>query len=362
MRSFILAFLFAVSSLFASAQDTSPLRLGVAGLSHAHLGEVTSRLNSGDFQIVGIAERDTALWRNNRLRNHAGMDAFYLDLGEMLDKTKPEAVIVYESIYDHLSVIEQCAPRGVHVMVEKPLSTNTAHAKRIAELAKQHGIMVLTNYETTWYPSNHEAYDLVKNQGTVGRISRINVYDGHQGPIEIGCGPAFLRWLTDPVLNGGGAVIDFGCYGANLATWLMNGERPKSVHAVLKQQKPDKYPKVDDDATITVEYENATVVIMASWNWPYNRKDMHIYGDKGYVYQDNKTDMRILAGRERSEKKVGPLPAPYDDPFRYLKAAVKGEIKLKPYDLSSLENNLIVVEILEAAVESGKTGKTIIFE
>lgn len=361
MRNLTLTLLFVLSVFAVSAQD-APLRLGVAGLSHAHLGEVTSRLNSGDFQIVGIAERDTALWRNNRMRAHAGEDAFYRDLGEMLDKTKPEAVIVYESIYDHLAVVEQCAPRGVHVMVEKPLTTNTAHAKKIAELSKKYGIMVLTNYETTWYPSNHEAYEMVKDQGTVGRISRINVYDGHQGPKEIGCGPAFLRWLTDPVLNGGGAVMDFGCYGANLATWLMDGERPKSVYAVLQQQKPDVYPKVDDDATIMVEYENATVVIMASWNWPYGRKDMHIYGEKGFVYQDNRTDMRILSGGKRSELKAEALPAPYNDPFKYLKAAVRGDIKVEPYDLSSLENNLIVVEILEAAVKSGKTGKAVILK
>lgn len=360
MRYFGLAILFLISVFTVSAQD-APLRLGIAGLSHAHLGEVTARLNSGDFQVVGIAERDTSLW-HTRLRNHAGEGAFYRDLGEMLDKTKPEAVIVYENIYDHLSVVEQCAPRGIHVMVEKPLSTNTAHAKRIKELADKYGIMVLTNYETTWYPSNHEAYRMIKEDGTVGRISRINVYDGHQGPIEIGCGPAFLRWLTDPVMNGGGAVIDFGCYGANLATWLMEGQRPVSVYAVLKQQKPDKYPKVDDDATIMVEYPNATVMIFASWNWPYSRKDMHIYGDKGYVYQDNPTDMRVLSGRERSEKRMEPLAKPYDDPFRYLKAAVRGDIKVRPYDLSSIENNLIVVEILEAAVTSAKTGKPVIFE
>jgi Predicted dehydrogenases and related proteins len=244
-------------------------------------------------------------------------------------------------------------------MVEKPLATTTVQAKRIEELVRKYHIMVLTNYETTWYPSNHKAYELVKSENAIGRISRINVYDGHQGPAEIGCSPEFLRWLTDPVLNGGGAVVDFGCYGVNLSTWLMNGEKPISVYATLKQQKPQVYPKVDDDATIVLKYPNTTTIIMASWNWPVGRKDMHIYGDKGYIYQDNATDMRVYTNKKETKFAAEALPTPYNDSFRYLKAAVRGELKVKPTDLSSLENNMVVVEILEAAIKSNKTGKEI---
>ncbi|GHV41262.1 hypothetical protein FACS1894179_09060 [Bacteroidia bacterium] len=345
--------------VIVSAQNDKPLRLGVAGLSHGHTWEVLSRLDRGDFEVVGIAEKNKALWNNKTLSAKVGREAFYENLEEMLDKTKPEAVIVYESIYDHLRVIEACAPRGIHVMVEKPLSTTTAQAKRIEELARKYHIMVLTNYETTWYPSNHKTYGLIKDEGAIGNISRINIYDGHQGPVEIGCSPEFLEWLTDPVLNGGGAVIDFGCYGVNLSTWLMNGRKPTSVYATLQHLKPQVYPKVDDDATIVLKYPNATTLIMASWNWPVGRKDMHIYGDKGYIYQDNATDMRVYRDKKESGFSAGALPEPYNDSFRYLKAAVRGELEVKPTDLSSLENNMIVVEILEAAIKSSKTGKEV---
>ncbi|MDR3058525.1 MAG: Gfo/Idh/MocA family oxidoreductase [Prevotella sp.] len=352
----ILILLSAITTI-VSAQNNKPLRLGVAGLSHGHLWEVLSRLDRGDFEVVGIAEKNMQLWQNKILKEKVSEDRFFQDLGEMLDKAKPEAVIVYESIYDHLRVVEECAPRGIHVMVEKPLATTVAQAKRIEELAHKYNIMVLTNYETTWYPANHKAYDLVKS-GQVGNVSRINVYDGHSGPVEIGCGPEFLEWLTDPVKNGGGAVIDFGCYGANLSTWIMNGQKPKSVFATLKQQKPNVYPKVDDDATIVLEYPNVTTIIMVSWNWPISRKDMHIYGNKGYIYQDNATNMRIYDNKE-TKLIADKLPEPYNDSFYYLKAAVRGEISVKPTDLSSLENNMIVVEILEAAIKSNETGKAV---
>ena len=66
--------------------------------------------------------------------------------------------------------------------------------------------------------------------------------------------PEFLAWLNDPKLNGGGALYDFGCYGADLMTWLMDGQRPISVTATTQQIKPDIYPRVDDEATIILTY------------------------------------------------------------------------------------------------------------
>lgn len=341
------------------AQDDKPLRLGVAGISHAHLNEVISRIGRGDFVIVGVAERDKDLLQNNRMRKYLDDSVFFEDLDEMLDKAKPEAVIVYEPIFDHLRVVEACAPRGIHVMVEKPLAVNMNHARKIVDLARKYNILVLTNYETTWYDTNRELFRRVKENNEIGNITRIEVYDGHQGPVEIGCGKKFTDWLTHPKLNGGGAVIDFGCYGANLVTWLLGGEKPLRVYGVLNRQKPDLYPEVDDDATIILEYPQLTVQIMASWNWPMSRKDMHVYGTKGYIYQDTPRNMRVYSGKKLQQLTAPRLKAPYNDSFYYLKAAVRKQITVKPTDLSSLENNLIVVEILDAAIKSARQGKPV---
>lgn len=333
------------------------LRLAIAGLNHDHVWEVISNVGKNRFELVGIFERDPEVRAASRLAQMFP-ELVYDDLADMLDNTHPEAVMAYGPIYDHLSVVEACAPRGVHVMVEKPLAVSAEHAERMAALARKHRIHLLTNYETTWYPTNHRAHELVAD-GTLGAVTRINVFDGHEGPVEIGCSPQFLAWLTDPVLNGGGAVVDFGCYGANLATWLMQGEKPLSVYAVLKQNKPAVYPHVDDDATIVLEYPYCTVEIMGSWNWPFGRKDMHIYGEKGYIYQDTKNQMRhrVVGAQEIATELPATMPAPYDSPFAYLTAVVRGVLTVYPSDLSALENNLTVVEILEAAKESARTRK-----
>ena len=362
MKKLIITLFCAAMALFPAAAQDAPLRLAVAGITHGHIAEVTRRLDRGDFEIVGVYEADERYRNATSLSEHLPAEVFYDDLCRMLDETKPEAVICYGSIKDHFAAVEACAPRGIHVMVEKPLATKASDAYKMKKLAEKYGIMVLTNYETSWYASNHLAYDMVQ-EGKIGEIYRIQVYDGHRGPVEIKCHPMFLEWLTDPEGNGGGAVNDFGCYGANLATWLLGGEKPVSVSAVLKQHKPDIYPKVDDDATILVEYPSVTVQIMASWCWPYNRKDMYIYGREGYIYQENHNKMEVmLEGENAPQDIVAPkLKYPYNDSFYYLKAAVRGEIEVLPTDLAALENNITVVEILNAAVKSAKTGKKVKF-
>jgi predicted dehydrogenase len=167
----------------------------------------------------------------------------------------------------------------------------------------------------------------------------------------------FLAWLTDPVKNGGGALTDFGCYGANLMTWMMKGKAPISVSAITHQIKPAIYPKVDDDATILLEYPDATGIIEASWNWPYGIKDMEVFGEKGYLHALNGSTLE--AKDTGTYYKVPVQPFVYKDNLAYLAAVLRGDVH-PVNDLSSLENNIIVVRILEAAKESAKTGKKIV--
>ncbi len=282
---------------------------------------------------------------------------YFADLDDLLDKTHPQAVLVYTSTYDHRAVVEACARRGISVMMEKPLAVSYADALAIADAAKRGKIHVLVNYETTWYRSNHAAYDLVR-EGAVGDVRKIVVHDGHRGPKEIGVQPEFLAWLTDPKLDGAGALFDFGCYGADLSTWLMQGEPPLAVTAVTQTIKPGVYPKVDDEAVIVLKYPTAVSIIQASWNWPFDRKDMEVYGEKGYAITVARDDVRLrLPGAEEQTLKAKDVASPYDDPLTELRAVILDGAK--PDGLTSLETNLTATEILDAARTSAATGKTV---
>lgn len=356
---FLLLLCFAFSNNLI-AQDKKPLRVGIVGLTHTHVHWILGRPERGDIEIVGIVETNRKLAEQYAHQHSFSMDKVFDTMKEMIEKTKPEAVTAFGSIYGHLQVVETCAPLGIHVMVEKPLAVSLEHAKKMKALADKYKIILLTNYETTWYATNHKAYEMIQDSG-MGRLRKIVAHDGHQGPKEIGVNKEFLDWLTDPVQNGGGALMDFGCYGANLIVWLTKGKKPVSVIAVTQQLKPEIYPKVDDEATIILQYPDMQGIIQASWNWPFNRKDMEVYGEHGYVMTDNRSQIRFRLEKDTTERKenLKERNAPYDDPFALLAAVIKKQIKLPPYDPSSLENNMIVMEILDAAKRSAKTHKGI---
>ncbi|MEO0787736.1 MAG: Gfo/Idh/MocA family oxidoreductase [Bacteroidota bacterium] len=344
--------------------EKDPLRIAVIGLTHTHVHWIFESEKQGDIEIVGIVEPDQDLARRYGEQHGYTMDMVYTTHESLIDAVSFEAVAAFGSIYEHLEVVQTYAPLGAHVMVEKPLAVSVDHARQMDSLARAHNIHLITNYETTWYPTNHEVYELVNEQNRVGGIRKIVVRDGHKGPKKIGINEEFLDWLTDPEMNGGGAIVDFGCYGANLATWLMNGQRPKSVLAITQQQQAKNNPLVDDEAIILLDYDTSVAVIQASWNWPIGRKDMEVYGVEGVVYADNRHDlrMRLSTGYDTYDeeiKKLGEREAPLHDPFSFFAAVIHGEIELPPNDLSGLNNNLLVVEILEAAKESARLGSRV---
>ena len=195
-----------------------PLRVVIVGLVHDHVGWILGYQNKNDIEVVGIAEPDKLLAEKYSKRYGYSMSIVYKTMEDAIGKTKPVAVLAFNNIYEHLKVVEYCAPRGIHVMVEKPLAVSNEHATKMLALAKKHNIHLLTNYATTWYGSNAKAYQIIKEDKLIGDIRKIVFHTGHRGPVEIGCSTEFLQWLTDPVLNGGGALTDFGCYGADLAT------------------------------------------------------------------------------------------------------------------------------------------------
>ena len=209
-KKIVILFIIGMLSLHvmhSQPKNDAPLRLAVAGITHGHVGWILGRKDKTDVTLVGIYETNKVLSLRSAKRYNISPDLFYTDLNKMLDVVKPEAVVAFGSIYEHMAAVEACAPRGIHVMVEKPLATNIAHVKKMEKLAKANKIYLLTNYETSWYPTTEKTYQLINDSNYVGNLKKVVVHDGHQGPKEIGVSKEFLDWLTDPVQNGGGALL-----------------------------------------------------------------------------------------------------------------------------------------------------------
>jgi predicted dehydrogenase len=335
------------------------LKVGVVGLSHDHAHGIMQHYKKGEVILLGIVESNAQLVERYKKQYQVPDSLFFTSLTSLLSRTHPDAVLAYNPISEHIDVVEACAPKGISVMVEKPLATTLKQAMRMKELAGQYKIHLLTNYETTWYASNHQLFENVTKENRVGPIRKMVVHDGHGGPREIGCSKEFLAWLTDPDKNGGGALTDFGCYGANLMTWLMGGKAPIAVTAITRHIKPELYPRVDDEATILLEYPEATGIIEASWNWPFGIKDLEVFGVTGYLHALNGNTLQ-----ERKKDIYENLllkPITYAHDIAYLHAVLKEGLD-PGNDLSSLNNNVLVVRILEAAGQSAREGKRIVLK
>ncbi|MBT0811618.1 Gfo/Idh/MocA family oxidoreductase [Litoribacter ruber] len=357
MKFFLLvAILFSQSIFLAFSKDKEAVRLSVAGLAHGHSHWIFNDLGN-EARLVGIFEPDEALKNQFKDQYDLEEELFFNSLEELLEKTDAEGVLAFGPIADHIEVVKAAAPLGIHVMVEKPLALNIEEARKMADLANKHGIHLLTNYETSWYPSTRESIKLLRDQQEeLGQIRKAVFHHGHQGPKEIGVGEEFLAWLTDPTKSGGGALMDFGCYGANIMTVLMNGERPTSVTAITQTFKPETYEQVEDEATIILTYPSSQAIIQASWNWPISRKDMEIYTQKSQLIIPGPNQL-ILQSSSMDETII--LDNESENPFSYFAKVIRKEITPAPFSLYSIENNLIVMEILSAARESAEKGTTI---
>lgn len=331
------------------------LNVCIAGLSHDHVTHTLDDYRNGKLNIIGITESDKALREKYQAQYHLADSLFFTDLAKMLSVKQPDVVLAYNPVAKHLDVVKACAPLGILVMVERPLAANMAQVQEMEDLKEKYHNRILTNYETTWYSSYQEVYNTV-NRDSIGSIKNITIHTGSEGPAEAGGSKQYLSWLTNPEMNGGGALTDFGCYGIDLITWFMRGLKPVAITAVTQHRKPGLYPNVDDEASITLEYPGVTGTIEASWNLSSPVSSMEVTGQKGSLLAPN--DSRVSFANNPSDTRLAPsLKPPYNDMASYITAVLQN--KVANDDRSSLRYNIMVMEILEVAKRSAKEHRRI---
>jgi predicted dehydrogenase len=348
--------LFLVTLIAVAEEPPAPVRMAVVGLAHVHAMTWIPRMtNRSDLQLVGIVEANKDIAARYQARFKLDPNLFYPTLDALLARTNAQAVFSFAETAEHEQVVKMCAARHLDVMIEKPMALDAKQARAMASTAEKAGIRLIVNYETTWYPASKKAYALLHDHKNIGELRKATIRDGIRGPKEIQCPPEFLEWETDS--HGGGALMDFACYGANIMTWLMDGQRPVSVIAVTQHFKPEIYPRVEDEATVLLLYPKARAVLEATWNGPVDRKDMELDGQTGYLLVPTPDVLRMrTVGTQETDVPVPPLPGQETDPLSYFVAVERG---LQPSGRSSAEFNVTVMEILDAAKESARTGKRI---
>lgn len=347
---------FIISAMTLTAQD-QPYRMAVIGLVHGHVwGHLSSILKNPDIKFTGVAEPNPAL-RDEARKEGVPDNLISTDYRKLIDSTHPDLVWAFVENNRHLEIVEYCAPRKINVIFEKPLADTLDHARAIQRLARQYGIQIMTNYQMVWWPSNYEA-KRIADSGALGQVYRLHGIVGHGGldPSGVRNG-AFFAWLTDPIKNGAGALMDFGCYNALWSLWYLG--HPETIYATVNHLRPTEFPKVEDNADLMLRYKNAVGIFEASWDLPRSYQDLEVMGRKGSVYMKNGSVEEQIGKAPQTSAPIQPLPPDESEPVRFMVSRLREH---KPIEgLTALDINVDVVAIIEAAKQSVREGKPVAF-
>jgi predicted dehydrogenase len=344
-----------LASLVLPLVSAQEYKIAVVGLVHSHVWGPLGRMVKGEpAKLVGVAEKNPELIAEARKIGVAD-NLFYDDYSKMLDTVKPDIVWAFVENNRHLEIAKACAARKINIMFEKPLASTYKEAAEIRELAKKSGIHVLTNYQMAWWASNYTAKSIA-GSGDLGEIYRIRGVVGHGGPSPEGArNKFFFEWLTDPVKNGAGALMDFGCYNALWSLWYFG--RPETVYATTQHVHPDRFPKVEDNATLVLNYKKFSGVFEGSWDLPRSFQDLEVFGSKASAYMTN-GKVEVRKGREAgTTAAIAPLTPENSEPIAHMINAIKTGKALD--GMVGLDINVQVIEIIDAAKESVKSGRAV---
>ena len=352
------AILSAPSQIAAQART----RLAIVGLDHDHVwGLLKIIANEPEAELAGIADPHPELVEKAKAAAPAGVK-FFSDYLTMLDEVKPDAVIVTNANNRHLEVLRACAKRKIHFFTEKPMAASGADAREMERLARAAGIKLMVNYGNAWAEATQEAVRRIQ-AGEIGSVQKIIVQFGHRGPKEIGTSKYFSDWLYDPQKNGAGALMDFGCYGADWAMVLKG--RPQRVYAASLKLKTEQHNAVEDDATVILEYPDATAILMPSWDWSYGKGQAEIFGSKGsFLARGDGLLFQPAEGETSVQNPDGkpvetqPVPPEKRNGVAYFLSCIRNN---KPIEGAvSATVNVGVNEIIDAAKESIRTHRAVL--
>jgi predicted dehydrogenase len=362
--------LFCFLALPLGAQE---YKIAVVSMLHAHVWLHLGTMLKGDkVKLVGVSEtlpdlinrakrEDVIPQTQNVMRPGVPEALIFADWKKMIDETKPDIVWAFTPTNGHVDVVRYCAPKGIHVIMEKPLAATLSEALEIQALARKYKILVLTNYGSTWQASQYAAKAAI-DAGEIGPVWRMHGVQGHNGPGDPKTS-SFAAWLADPVQNGGGAMMDFGCY---LVLWSLGIKgMPESVYATAQHIKPETFPKVEDNAVIVLNYKDGLSILEASWDLPpAQRLGNEIYGRKGSIVGNSiRRPGAAASGGGRGAQQAGEplavtaLSPERSEPIAYMVDHIRNK---QPLDgPSSMDLNVSVQEVLEAAKLSVQSGRAV---
>ncbi|NAZ35645.1 Gfo/Idh/MocA family protein [Rubellimicrobium sp. CFH 75288] len=218
-----------------------PLRVAGISFDHMHMGDLLRMVHDHPgAEIVGIFDPDRSRMDAAARTFAIPEEQIFTDLDRCLAEARPDLVLLCAATAAHADYVERLAPRGVHILVEKPFAASADDARRMIRAMEGTGRLLAINWPLAWYPPHRTAKRLL-DEGTIGTITEVHHYGGNRGPLfhladkvevtpeEVERQKPHAWWYRREA--GGGSLLDYLGYGATLGTWFMGGEAPLEVTA-----------------------------------------------------------------------------------------------------------------------------------
>ncbi|NSW91287.1 MAG: Gfo/Idh/MocA family oxidoreductase [Firmicutes bacterium] len=332
------------------------VKIAIAGLVHDHIMFWLDNIkNLKDGQVVCVYDENLPLLEKVSGELNLDKSRLYQDYNKMFDNEDIDACIVFSETSKHFEIVKICAKKRIHVMLEKPIGLNELEAAQMAEECHSSGIKLMVNYIIGFKPSLNYIKKAI-DDGAIGRVLSMRFLEGHKGP-QAFCSNYFCEWLFDRQKNGGGAMMDFGCYGAALFAWYLG--LPDSVTAVTGTLK-HTHLAVEDNAVLVLQYGNAMGTIEATWAQDLGSSDIQVYGEEGGIVKDPISQDRHFirkSGGEWAEINASETPYGLSNPIEYFVHCISRDLPIQ--GIFEPQYSVMASKILDAAKESARTGKTV---
>ena len=358
-------------------------RVGIIGFAHMHINNVAA-LYAEHPQVELVACADTVpdrpelreapytrAWNVKNALNNIGVPKAYDDYHEMLVKEKFDIIICCSENAKHPEIVEACAAAGANVCVEKPMAMSLSHALRMVRACHASGTSMLINWPLTWSPSARKAKSLI-DEGVIGRVLEIKWRAGHTGPLGPGAAHAGVSETADAMTGaergatwwhqtaaGGGAMLDYCCYGAMVSRWYI--DEPATAAVGMKANLDSQWGDADDNGTMIVRFPSAMALLEGSWTtWHHGVPTGPIvYGTTGTLVSESRDGKPVVrlerGGGQTTIYESEPLPEGRQQvPGEFIHHLETGE-PLHP--TLEMMFNLEVMAILDAGVRAAESGK-----
>lgn len=326
--------------------ELEPVAWGVLGVADIAVAKVVPAMASSRLsRVAAIASRSAD--RAAGAAAPLGIPRWYGSYDELL--ADPGIEVVYNPLPNHLHAewTIAAAEAGKHVLCEKPLATTSADARRMVEVCRRHGVLLMEAFMYRLHPLWVEAVRLVR-AGAVGELRAVQtVFCYHNDD------PTNIRNIPSA---GGGALYDVGCYAVNLARMLFDGE-PTGVSAAIRRD-PELGTDVVTSALLDFGGRHATFVCGTQLE---HSQRVEILGTEGRIVidipfnipPDRPTRLAVISG---GDPPVAPgidvIELPTADPYAVQADAFSLAVRLgegAPIDPADAVANLEVIEAILAA-------------